>query len=173
MSSRLDPRTKQSIRDRMHESLYQHVERRYNEGLQEIIDKNTLMGQHRHACFSYKGVTYGEPARFVYNRLHDELKPAMDKLLADRKEIRDKEEPFIRGFFNRALNKSNSIQDYLLMFPDCLHSTLALFSTPEWRASSWWLPRELSDEEIEKFKVDHEPWLEILRNRMMLDLILN
>jgi len=173
MANRLDPRMKQTIRDRMRDSLYQHVDRRYTEALQEIIDRNTLMGQHRHACFSYKGIHYGEVVRFVYNRLHDELKPVMDKLIEERRQIKEEEEPFVIAFFNRALNKTNSIQDYLLMFPDCMHETLALFTTPEWRASSWWHPRELSDEEIAKFKEDHEPWLEKLRNRMMIDLILN
>lgn len=173
MTARLDPRMKQSIRDRMREDLYFHVNRRYEETLQTIIDRNTMLGSYTHASFNYKGVHYGPEQRFVYNRLHDDLKPAMDKLIRERQEIRIVEEPYIIGFFNRALNKTNSIQDYLLMFPDCMHPTLALFTTPEWQSSSYWLPRELSDEQIAKFKEDHEPWLEKLRNRMMLDLILN
>lgn len=173
MANRLDPRMKQTIRDKMRENLYQHVDRRFNETLAEIIERNTLMRQFRYACFTYKGVSYGESVRFCTNRLHPELHDTMDKLLKDREQIRTEEEPFIIGFFNRALNKSNSIQDYLLMFPDCMHATLSLFTTSEWKASQWWFPRELSDEQIAQFKEDHEPWLEKLRNRMMIDLILN
>ena len=174
MANRLDPRMKQTIRDKMRDSLYQHVDRRFNEALDEIIERNMILQQRKTGWFTYKGYVYGTPDnRLTYIPLHNELRPIMDKLLKDREQIRTEEEPFVIAFFNRALNKTNAIQDYLLMFPDCMHETLALFTTPEWRASSWWHPRELSDEEIAKFKEDHEPWLEKLRNRMMIDLILN
>lgn len=173
MSNRLDPRMKQTIRNILKSSLYQHTDRRYNEELQEIIDRNTLLGQHKHACFTYGGVLYGEDARFIRIRLHPELHSVMDKLLSDRLKIQSEEEPYILAFFTRALNRSNSIQDYLLMFPDCLHSALNMFTTQEWRESSYWVERELSDEQIAKFKEEHEPWLEKLRNRMMIDLLLS
>lgn len=173
MGNRLDPRMKQTIRNILKQDLYKHVDRRYSEALQEIIDRNTLLNQYKHACFTYGGIHYGEDARFVRNRLHPELHVIMDKLLHDHNKIKNEEEPYILAFFTRALNRSNSIQDYLLMFPDCLHSALNKFTTQEWRESTYWVDRELSDEQIAKFKEDHEPWLEKLRNRMMLDLLLS
>lgn len=176
MEYRLDPRVKQTIRDKLREGLYAGVERRYNEDLNTIIDRNCLLMGYKEESFTFRNTPHHKVGARTYmpgQRLHPDLHAAMDKLLADRKKIKDEEEPYIMGFFTKALNKSSSIQDFFLMFPDYLHDSLNMFATQEWRESSSWCPRELSDEQIEAFKEEHEPWLEKLRNRLMIDLLLN
>lgn len=172
----LDPRTKQVIRNRLRDELYGNVNRQFNNDVESIIDRNNLLMGCSYDAFSYKGLLYSRAGGVQlkgHPRLHAELHDAMANIISEREKIRTEEEPFVMGYFTKALNRSNSIQDYFFLIPECLHTVLNLFATAEWKASSSWLPRELSDEQIANFKEEHEPWLAKMRYRMMLDLLLN
>lgn len=168
--SRLDPKTKQAIKRNLEATIYDNTRRREQTKLRDISTKNMVLCQFPHNSFSYKGEYYNfeqEPLRYKNQRLMAELQPLMDTWLADKKHVEFTEAPFINGLFNKVLNISNSIEDYLLLLPDCMHRSIRILELP---AESM-LPRELSDELVTEFKTIHADWILMLKKRMILDLV--
>jgi hypothetical protein len=154
--------------------MYTALRRRNDARLKEILVANTTGAMYTHESFTYKGVYYSTEQtqpRFKTNRLLPELQPAMDAFLADKKNVEYNEQPYIFGFFRRMLNVTSSIDDYLLILPECMHSALGPQRSQAWVDANGHFPREMTDEQIEAFKLDNQDWILKLKKRMILDLI--
>ena len=171
MTSRLDPRTKQQIKFALIGAMYAPTERRFANKLRDIITDNCTQVGYVHQSFSYKGEFYNLELtipRYKNQRLVPELHAGMDAYLADIQHLEYTEKPYIIGFFNKVLNASNSVLDYLELLPDCMQRPLRqLHLTPECM-----LPRELTDEQVEDFRLAHSDWILMLKKRMVLDLVM-
>jgi hypothetical protein len=170
LNARLDPKTKQAIKRNLEGTIYDNTRRREQTKLQAISTKNMVLCQFPHNSFSYKGEYYNfepEPLRYKNQRLMAELQPLMDAWLADKKHVEFTEAPFINGLFNKVLNTSNSIEDYLLLLPECMHRSIRILELP----AEAMLPRELSDDRVTEFKNAHADWILMLKKRMILDLV--
>lgn len=122
-----DPKTKQHLKDQLYKLIYDPVELHFKKRLEEIIRKNTHITRARHNSFSYKGVLYtdsNDPPPLKQNRLDPLLKPEMDKYLKEVMELNNEELPFVLGFVTQVLNASKSLQDYLALLPEHLHTTV-------------------------------------------------
>lgn len=163
---------KQVIGIALNETVYAPTERRFKKQLLDIITTNCVKaGYFNHHSFSYKGEYHSfelTTPRFKTQRLVPELHPSMDAYLADKHHLEYTEKPFILGFFNRVLNASNSVLDYYELLPGCIHRPLTQLNLPAECIS----PRELSDEQVEAFKLAHADWIMMLKKRMVLDLVL-
>jgi len=162
---------KQVISLALNEAVYVPTERRFQKQLTDIITTNSAKEGFFHNSFSYKGEFYNwefTTPRFKNQYLVPELHPSMDAYLADKKHLEYTEKPFIFGFFNRVLNASNSVLDYYELLPGCIHRPLTQLNLP----AECILPREMTDEQVEAFKLAHADWIMMLKKRMVLDLVL-
>lgn len=150
--------------------MYDNTRRRQQTKLEEISTKNMVLCRYPHNSFSYKGEYYNfeqQPLRYKNQRLVAELHPVMDAWLADKRHLEFTEMPFVLGLFNKVLNLTNSVEDYYLLLPDCMHRAIRILELP---AESM-LPRELSDDLVAEFKTIHADWILMLKKRMILDLV--
>lgn len=173
--TRLHPKVKQAIKKALDTAIYANVNRRQDARLLEIIRTNfqaanALTIQHTHESFSYKGAYYSfeqQHPRFKNQRLVPELQPVMDAFLAEKQLIAYTEMPYVFGLFTKVLNTSNSLLDYVELLPECMHLALRPFLDDP----SFVLPRELTDEQVDQFKLTNHDGLMKLKKRMVLDLI--
>ena len=168
---RLDPKTKFQIKQALEGAMYDPTERRFSLVLRNIIVANTVACKFSHESFSYKGQFYNLEAtipRYKNQRLMPELHLAMDEYLMDRTNLELFEKPYVVGLFNRMLNMTNSVYDYLELLPPSMHRPIRELNIPP----EFMLPRTLADEQVEAFKTDHADWISMLKKRMVLDLVL-
>jgi hypothetical protein len=126
-SLQYDPLTKQQIKDTLYDFLYTPVQKQFKLRLDTLIIRNTLLSGYSHKSFVYKGKTYScdtEAPPRKWNKLLPELKGQMDQYLAELETINSQEIPYVLGFINKVLNSSHAIDDYLKLFPDCIHAPL-------------------------------------------------
>lgn len=167
---KLDPRVKQAVKLALEDAMYAPTKRRQDAKLQSIITTNTIRQKYEHESFSYKGEYYSfelKPPRFKTNRLLPELHASMDEYLAEAKHLEYNEKPYIIGFFTKMLNTSSSLLDYYELLPGCMHRPLSQLNLDP----VFILPRELTDEQVETFKLAHQEWIFLLKKRMVLDLV--
>jgi hypothetical protein len=168
---KLEPRVKQTIKNALEAAMYAPTHRRFEAKLKELLRTNTTAARYVHESFTYKGEYYSfefTHPRFKTNRLLPELQPSMDEYLAEKKHLEYTEVPFVVGFFNKMLNASNSVHDYLQILPESLHSAIYNLFLP----AEFVLPREMTDEQVEAFKEAHKDWLLMLKKRMVLELVI-
>lgn len=171
-AARLDARIKQQIKESLKAYAYAPMHRKAAIRLQGIISANTTASRYLHQSFSYKGAYHTFEIyhpRFKNQRLLPELHAEMDAYLADMQEVVYTEEPYVLGFFNKVLNASNSMEDYLLLLPECVHKAMEEYMDASWANHHY--PRELSDVQVLHFQQEHRPWIVKLKTRMLLDLI--
>lgn len=164
-----DPRTKTQIKYALYKHLYSKVNREFEERLALIVQKNTLLGQHRHFSFMYKGVLYStdiSPAPRKSNRLMTELVPMMDQYLKDRKEIETKEMPYVLGFITAVLNSSNVLTDYLKLLPESVHGPIneLIYNCPD-------QAKGMSQDAVDKLKQDNLSNIQLMKERMVRNLL--
>lgn len=164
-----DPRIKSSIKLAITISLYNNSSMSLMNRLNQIIVRNTAINGYADEAFTYKGEYYtytatGRPR--LSNRLTPDLHPIMDEYLADLHALESIEQPTVMGFITKVLNSSNSILDYLLIFPEAFHSRIK-----EITALAPIEPRKLTDEEVEKLIADNEHAISLLKQRLVLNMI--
>jgi hypothetical protein len=171
---RIDPRRKHQIMDELTNYVYEGTKERFNKAISDIAKRNCALTPYTGflECFTYKGVFYNStglpdahvPPTFRRVVLHHELRADMDKLLKEQTGIHRDEKPFVLSLFTRAMNMSECIEDYKLMFPECMTDVLKNYVTS--------IERQLTDEQIQEFIRNNEKALDLLRTRKVLDLIL-
>lgn len=167
----LHPLIRMELKNKLVYLAYKATDTRLLSRLHKIIDANTLAAKYSHASFNYRGKLYSkehQQLRFNSQRLLPELKEYMDALLKDIDEIENTEKPFITGLFTTMLNVSGSVEDYLLILPECLAPAIK----SEIVKAECVYPRQLTNEQLEAFKTKHMQWILMLKNRMVLELIL-
>ena len=165
-----DPRTKQQIKEALYAHLYDPVQRHFKDRLDRLIIKNTLLVKSSHRSFNYKGVTYScdasTPPRRA-NKLAPQLKGAMDEYLQDLKKLNDEEVPYVIGYINQVLNASNDFCDYLDLLPSVVHPTIQ-----EFVSKCPCRTRHLTPEEVVSLQRKNAESIELLKSRMVLNLLI-
>lgn len=164
-----DPRTKQLVKDTLFDFLYSNVQVQMKTRLDNIIVKNTLLGGYGHKSFFYKGVLYqcdSTKPPLKRNTLLLQLRPLMDDYLKEMNQLNEEELPYVLGFINQVLNSSNDFQDYLRLFPNAVHHPLEklVLSCP-------CRTKQLSDASVETLRKKNQKSIELMKKRMVLNLI--
>ena len=164
-----DPRTKQQIKDLLYSYLYAPVQKQFKNRIDNLIERNTLLGGFSHKSFLYKGTVYNCDLQALprrNNKLIPQLKPDMDTYLNDIKHLNDTELPFVLGFINQVLNASDRISDYLRVLPESIHYPLEKF-----QLSCPCKKRNLTDEQVAQLKQKNSDSINLLKQRMVLNLL--
>lgn len=165
-----DPRAKEVVKEQLVALLYDPVKAHYRARLESIIRRNTLKAGNGQTFFSYRGVTYAlDPSERLprqINRLHPSLREEMDRYLEEVTRLNDTELPYVINFINALLNASGSLKDYLEILPEVVHKPLKQLMTqcPCQRG-------ELTPETRHDLLVRHQKSIELIRQRMVLNLI--
>lgn len=165
-----DPRTKQQIKDMLIGSLYAPVRKRFNDRLENLVVRNTVLVGASHKSFIYKGKLYtvdSSPAPRKSNRLHPTLREEVEEYLKELRELETTELPYVQGFIIHALNSSNDFCDYFRIFPESLHGPLKkVVATCPCRA------KKLEDEAVLEIRENNQKAISLIKERMVLNLLL-
>lgn len=169
-SLQYDPLTKQQIKDSLYEFLYAPVTKQFQNRLDTLIIRNTLLAAHSHKSFVHKGVVYScdaEPPPRRWNKLLPELRPQMEDYLRDVRQVMDQEIPYVLGYINKVLNSSNSVTDYMQLFPDCVHAPLQKLA-----ATCPCQNTALTTEKIQQLSQANETSINLIKQRMVMNLLI-
>jgi len=163
-----DPRIKAQIKDALFEFLYIPVRKAFKHRLDTIIIRNTFINKNAEKSFHYRGTQYHcedgvHPPR-KWNKLHPDLKASMDEYLADVNQVYNNEVPLVIGCITQVLNSSNCFADYLRIFPDSTHAGLKDFTSSG--------ATQLSNERVEELKLHHQKSINLMKARMVTNLLL-
>jgi hypothetical protein len=165
-----NPRIKQLIKDSLYDFLYTPAQRKFKTRLDTIIIRNALLGGYGHKSFTYKGVHYScdsvAPSR-NWNRLLPQLRDQMDEYLYDLIELNDNELPLVLSFINQVLNSSNNPGDYLRLFPESVHQPIMKLI-----ASCPYQAKQLSDEQVALLQEQNKKHIELIKKRMVTNLLI-
>jgi hypothetical protein len=165
-----DPRTKQEIKDLLFSYLYDPIKRKLTRELELIIQKNSVLLGAGHASFMYKGEFYSadssRPPR-VKNKLLPQLQTRMNDYLKAVNDLNINELPYVLGFIHQTLNASNNLSDYLRVFPEYLHRPIEdLIRQCPCRN------KELSAEEVITLQNKNKKSIEMIKQRMVMNLLI-
>lgn len=165
------PTVKKEIKEELYNYIYGPVQKAFRKRLDEIIHYNTLKLGNGYRSFVHRNELYQmdppDPLPPRMNRLHPSLSDEMNEYLRELEEINDKEIPYVIGFLTNVLNSSNSIQDYFSLFPDVIHQPLkqTIKTCPCTNG-------QLTAEDMNSILVRNTRAIELMKKRMMLNLIL-
>lgn len=150
-------------------TVYQKWDNQLKEKLNQIIWRFKQSNPNGIGGFQYKAEIYLEPNFTIHigSRLpllpRGEESAAMDAWLIEKKELA-KEKADASNILSCALSKASSKADLLLLLPDGLHG--ALHGFPEYGKPS------VTQEDAEAFHASAKPFLDMIRKRLLLNLIL-
>lgn len=164
-----DPRTKEQIKDALYDFIYSPVEKSFTQRLNNLILRNAISLCYSHKSFHYKGTFYsmdkGRPP-LLRNKLSPQFVPQMEEYLEDLNYLKKTELPYVTGFITQVLNASNGFADYLCILPESVHRPIEnMISKCACRS------RQLSDEKIKWLQDSNKESINILKQRMMMNLI--
>lgn len=165
-----DPRTKQQIRDALHDYLFTKAEKRFQDRLERLIIRNTAMQGYTHMSFMYQGVMYScdtkTPPRTV-RRLSPALTGEMKEYLAEYQDFSKYEVPAVMSYIIGVLNASNDFCDYYRCLPEAIHYVLRdiLGHCP-------CIHRRMTDQEVADLLQKNQEPLNLLKQRMVINLII-
>lgn len=161
------------IKETWLEELYTPAERYLNIKLNDIIESNNLL--HKDAlCFGelmYKGKVYssflneGSDSAWYYTayEVHPTLIDKMETYLVDAQELTE-EHKTISRFLSIMLPKLPSMHEVKQLFGDNLYNLV--------REHYFMVDRPtLSDKDIHDLSVEYRPYIDIMRNRMIDNLL--
>lgn len=165
-----DGLTKSQVKNALYEYIYAPVRKQFQNRLDTIILQNALISGYGHKSFHYKGELYTcdtTPPPRKWNKLSPKLREQMDTYLRDMEFLNQKELPYVLGYINRILNSTNHFGDYLKLFPSCLYPPLKklIDSCP-------CHTKVLSDEDVMQLTAQNQESINMIRERMMTNLLL-
>lgn len=165
-----DPRTKQHLKDALHEFLYTPVQNQFEKRLEAITIRNAVLSGYGHKSFTYKGKHYNcdeFPPPRSWNRLLPQLRPLMDEYLTEIEHLHQYEVPFVLGYINKVLNASNALGDYLRLLPDCTHRPLEkMISSSSWKAT------KLDEDTVISIREQNAVSINLIKQRMVTNLLI-
>lgn len=167
-----DPRTKQQIKKALYEFLYHPVVNSFKARLDDLIQRNTIIGRYTHRSFVYKGVLYTHSAEtgsppLRSNRVVPSLVDDVLQYTKDIQLINDQEIPYVIGYINQVLNSSNHLCDYYRMLPESVHAPIRkLIATCPCRSQS------ISPELVNSIQEKNQSAIALLKERMVVNLLI-
>lgn len=164
-----DPRTKQTIKDALYSFIYGPVQKQFKSRIETLINRNTLMGGHKHKHFTYKGVVYtcdATPPPTKKNRLNSNLRDEVDSYLEELNQLNNRELPYVLGFINQVLNASGDLADYKRILPESVHYPInKLMSTCPCRVTS------LAEERVTNLTTKNQESIGMIKQRLVMNLL--
>lgn len=174
MTTPLNPRTKRIIKESIEEFLYVPARKQTRRQIEELIVKNCRLQRTTHKSFVYKTVDYNmdsDPIPLRRNRLVAELRPTMEECLADEQRLID-EMPLVMGVVVIVLNASNAPGDWLCIFPASTHHTLKKAVMAAGIELDWY-HTHLPEATINELRTKHQHLLDLMRQRMTINLLIS
>jgi hypothetical protein len=166
-----DPKTKGMIKSHIYDFLYGPVDKDFANRLKSIIIKNSLALGNSQQWVCFKGAYYSYSHTGLrpvpMNRLRADLYPLMKDYLAEVEEVNNTEMPYVLGFVNQVLNSSDSIQDYLRMFPPSTHKPIKDIIDKCVCSNE-----HLKQSDINKIQKKNLVPIELMKKRMVLNLLI-
>lgn len=166
-----DKTTKQLIKDRIHAFLYDPVEKQFQDRINILIRKNSVLCGNSQVWMSHKGVYYTMDTTTLrpkpINKLKPELQVFMDEYLKDKEQLNYKELPHVMGYINQVLNLSSSLQDYLKLLPESLHPPIK-----ELMEHCACREDRLNQQVIQRVNQTNQVPIELIKKRMVLNLLI-
>lgn len=168
----LAPKAKTNLQTIMMQFIFNPFFQYWNRKVDKIIEKHVLLCASTQYGFSYKGEDFiGSSKQLLrppIQRLHRSLYSDMDALLRERDAISLYEQPLINSTLCALMNLSNNPWDYFQLLPKELH--------PAWEQFKANMPTgyesEITDSIISAFQTKHEAAFDVVRIRMVTNLIL-
>ena len=168
----LAPRAKTNLQTAMMQFIFDPFMKYWNRRVDKIIEKHVLLCSSTQYGFSYKGEDFtGSNKRLLHppiQRLDRSLYSDMDALLREREVIILYEQPLVNSVLCALMNLSNNPWDYFQILPKELH--------PAWEHFKTNMPTsyesEVTDSIISAFQTKHEAVFDVVRIRMVTNLIL-
>lgn len=164
-----DPRIKAEIKERIKLFLYREPEARLRDELEQLIVVNDQLSNKGHYMFTYKGVRYKwydhMPLMWGALPLHTSLHARMDQYLKETKELVE-ESSLTLGYIQNILNRSDDPDDYLRLIPSALHLPIQ-----DLLDLSSGIKKTLSLTDAEKLVKTHERSVDLIKQRLMLNLL--
>lgn len=168
----LAPKAKTNLQTTMMEFIFNPFMCYWNRRVDKIIERHVLLCSSTQYGFSYKGENFTGSSKQLLRppvqRLHKSLYSDMDDLLRERETVTLYEEPLIKSVLCALMNLSNNPWDYFQLLPKELHLAWEHFKTkmPTGYES------EITDSIISAFQTKHEAAFNVVRIRMVTNLIL-
>jgi len=168
----LAPRAKTNLQTAMMQFIFDPFMKYWNRRVDKIIEKHVLLCSSTQYGFSYKEEDFtGSNKRLLHppiQRLDRSLYSDMDALLREREVIILYEQPLVNSVLCALMNLSNNPWDYFQILPKELH--------PAWEHFKTNMPTsyesEVTDSSISAFQTKHEAAFDVVRIRMVTNLIL-
>lgn len=168
----LAPKAKTNLQTAMMFFIFDPFMQYWNRRVDKIIEKHVLLCSSTQYGFSYKGEDFtGSSTQLLrppVQRLHKSLAIEMDDLLRERETVTLYEEPLVKSVLCALMNLSNNPWDYFQLLPKELH--------PAWEHFKTKIPTgyesEITDSVISAFQTKHEAAFDVIRVRMVTNLIL-
>ena len=157
---------KERLAEDLIQSIYSKVFKDLKHTLFTIAYDNCACTRSLHYSFIYRGKYYNIEDQPVDNpvELDASLAPRMEEYLAEYKQVHGYEVLVIKGFIKAMLTASDRISDYKQILPEQLHRVFDRYIQMDIRRSM--LPKD-----IEKMKKRIEPFLNVMKGRMLSNLI--
>ena len=91
----------------------------------------------------------------------------MQEYLRELEELNSAELPYVIGFINQVLNSSNSLPDYLKVFPEAIHRPLQhLIDTCPCKSCT------LEQSAIDELKTKNQSTIDLIKQRLVTNLLI-
>lgn len=135
------------------------------EFIEHILQRNIKLLGFTHYSFVYRKEPYGE-VNTKPERLHPSLHTEMDQLLLSVEEAFRIERPYATHAITSFFNKTASYSDAIIYFPEPFHSILFKY------VPAMPVERKLTDEELCALAIKNAKYLDVIRVRLMTNLII-
>lgn len=161
---------KQDVKNAILTFLYEPVSKGFHQEIVEVVRANIVKTKSSQIGFMYRGEWFTTDYRKLYprrkQRLHKDLVSQMDGILERRKAVYDVEVPYVNGYITKVLNTSDSVEDFIALFPQALSKPIKESTVAITRK-----PAKHSDEFVQAFLQENAKSLEYLKTRLVLNLL--
>lgn len=163
-----DPRLKHAMKSAILQVMYGPYESRRHKEMISILERNCVLQRTTIPVFTFKGVTYGNPTvqRIVRPKLHPDLHERMMVLINEGNEVHMHERPYIDNYITLVLNSSPSAEDWLALLPETFQGPVRTLIVSYTTA-----PAQLSADEVALLIEKHQPAIQLMKQRMAINLI--
>lgn len=165
-----DPHTKKRIKDILYSFLYDTADAKRKKQLDDLIIRNAFLLGNSIYSFRYKGNVYSMEGHANHRRVNNlalVLHPIMQEYLRELHELNSVELPFVIGFINQVLNSSNSLTDYLKVFPEAIHRPIEqLIATCPCKSCT------LEQAAIDAIKNKNQGTIDLIKQRLVSNLLI-
>jgi hypothetical protein len=172
VTTKLDPQTRPTLRSQLMNLLYQAEQFRSFEELCDIVNCQQSVTNIDMPAFTYLGKIHA-PQLYVKPKmapqLHDSLHARMDSWLQNEMTVLKEEMVIVSGYITAVLNTSNSPDDWMRLLPPAVHAPLQQYKS---QSFDHLVPPVLTNDQVNAFLTKQERFLNMLKGRMALNLLM-